>query len=469
MMLRTNKAVLAHIALGPVQVGVGKVDRHGLLDAAIGRVAGGGAGIGEQIEEAACLFGVFAHQVAGDAVIQEDAHIQVVVKVDGKGEPAFFDERQATARDVGALARSALAGALLAVLRAAARTHAGLGVHVLGRNIQDARRDGQDVEHAGLGQRGIDGLGRGVFGDDEPAARRLRATLVQVDGGGVFGQVGIVDAVAAHALALGPLATQAGILAQAVGELLRLGDEHGQRLAVAQVERGGRFAHGGVGGFVHGVRGLLLGIRTGRSLKRCGGVVERRPNFDGRFLVVGHDGDRALGLGVERAGQQSVAGERGDRRRGKLGRAAQLADKRHGVVHKRQRRLGGVCDHGGTGDGARVVQYGCGLGGAKVDKALVAGALDHALSGLARGGVNIHGHDACLAFACCRLALACLGKQLLPQSGVVQLPALKAPALACGARGAVGQNIHGLQQQTAAGARGVDQRRKGFVLVIVGR
>ena len=69
----------------------------------------------------------------------------------------------------------------------------------------------------------------------------------------------------------------------------------------------------------------------------------------------------------------------------------------------------------------------------------------------------------------CRLALARLGKQLLPQSGVVQLPALKAPALACGARGAVGQNVRGLQQQAAAGARGIDQRGEGFVLVIVGR
>ena len=169
-----------------------------------------------------------------------------------------------------------------------------------------------------------------------------------------------------------------------------------------------------------------------------GGLLERRPDFDGCLLVVGHDGDRALGLGVERAGQQSVAGERGDRRRSELGRAVQLADERHGVVHKRQRCLGRIRDHGGTGDGARVVQYGRGLSGAKIDKALVAGALDHALSGFAGGGVNIHGHDACLPLACCRLALACLGKQLLPQGGVVQLPALKAPALAGGTRGAVG-------------------------------
>ena len=119
MMLRAHKAVLAHIALCPVQVGVGKVDRHGLLDAAIGRVAGGSAGVGKQVEEAARLLGVLAHQVARDAMIQEDAHIQIVVKVDGKGESTLFDERQATARDVGALARAALAGALLTVLRAA--------------------------------------------------------------------------------------------------------------------------------------------------------------------------------------------------------------------------------------------------------------------------------------------------------------------------------------------------------------
>lgn len=71
---------------------------------------------------------------------------------------------------------------------------------------------------------------------------------------------------------------------------------------------------------------------------------------------------------MERAGQQSIAGERGDRRRGKLGRAAQLTDQRHGVVHERKRGLGGVRDHGGTGDGARVVQHGGWLGSAKVDK-----------------------------------------------------------------------------------------------------
>ena len=323
---------------------------------------------------------------------------------------------------------------------------------MLGWDIQDARRDGQNVEHAGLGQCGVDGLGRGVFGDDEPAARSLRATLVQVDSGGVVGQVGIVDAVAAHALALGPLAAQTGILAQAVGELPGLGDEHGQRLAVAQVEHGGGLGHGGSGGFVLGIRGLLLGICAGRSFECRGGVVERGPNLNSRLLVIGHDSDGARRLGMERAGHKAIAGERGDRCRSELGRAAQLADQRHGVVHERKRCLGRIRDHGGAGDSACMVQHGGGLGSAKVDKTLVAGALDHALCGLAGGGVDVYGHDARLSLACCRFALARLGKQLLPQGGVVQLPALKAPVLACGTRGAVGQNVHCLQQQTAAGA-----------------
>ena len=117
---------------------------------------------------------------------------------------------------------------------------------------------------------------------------------------------------------------------------------------------------------------------------------------------------------MERAGHKAIAGERGDRRGGKLGRAAQLADQRHGVVHERKRGLGGVCDHGGAGDGTHMVQHGGGLGGAKVDKTLEAGALDHALGSLAGGRVDVYGHDARLALARRRLALARLGKQLFP-------------------------------------------------------
>ena len=113
---------------------------------------------------------------------------------------------------------------------------------------------------------------------------------------------------------------------------------------------------------------------------------------------------------MERAGHKAIAGERGDRCRSKLGRTAKLADQRHSVVHERQRGLGGVRDDGGAGDGARVIQHGGGLGGAKIDKALVAGALDHALGGLAGGGVNVHGDDARLALTCRGFALARLGE-----------------------------------------------------------
>ena len=117
---------------------------------------------------------------------------------------------------------------------------------------------------------------------------------------------------------------------------------------------------------------------------------------------------------MERAGHKAIAGERGDRCRSEFGRAAQLADQRHGVVHERKRGLGGVCDYGGAGDSACMVQHGGWFGSAEVDETLVAGALDHTLGSLAGGGVDVYGHDARLALARRRLALARLGKQLFP-------------------------------------------------------
>lgn len=81
------------------------------------------------------LLGVLAHQVAGDAVVQEDAHVQIVVKVDGKGEAALFDEREATARDIGALADAPLPAPCLPYCEPPRERHAGLGVHMLGGNI----------------------------------------------------------------------------------------------------------------------------------------------------------------------------------------------------------------------------------------------------------------------------------------------------------------------------------------------
>ena len=103
-----------------------------------------------------------------------------------------------------------------------------------------------------------------------------------------------------------------------------------------------------------------------------------------------------------------------------------------------------------------MVQRGGGLGGAKVDKTLVAGALDHALGSLAGGGVDICGHDARLALACCRLALARSASSCSHRAASCSCQPSKPQCLACGAGAAVGQNVHGFQQQAAAGARGID-------------
>ena len=278
---------MLHVALGPVQVGVGEVDGDGLLHAGIGRIAGRGAGVGEQVEEEALAAGVLAHEAAGDAVVEEDARIQVIVEVDGEGEAALLDEGEPAGADIARGARTrALAGAvgcraaasaagfaplavlarggrsagLLAVLRAAARADTRLGEDVIGIDLQDARGEREDVEQARLGQGGIDLARCGVFGDDEPAPGRCGAALVQVDCRGVVGQVRVVNAVASHAFALRPLAAQLGDLAQAAGKLLGLGDEDGAGLAVAQVDEDGGGGGGDVGfdGVVRG-RGALSG------------------------------------------------------------------------------------------------------------------------------------------------------------------------------------------------------------------
>ena len=164
---------------------------------------------------------MLAYERARHAVVEEDAHIEVIVEVNGKSEPSFFDKRQLAARDVCAFARAAVS--LLAVLRASARLYAGLGVHVLRQHVENARGDGEDVEHACLRECVVDGLGRGIFSDDEPtlglARRRGLGALEKVDRRRVVGQVGIVNAVAAHAFATRPFATGSRIFAQTIGEL----------------------------------------------------------------------------------------------------------------------------------------------------------------------------------------------------------------------------------------------------------
>ena len=85
---------------------------------------------------------------------------------------------------------------------------------------------------------GVYGLGRRVLGDDEPAPRGLGCALKEIDGCGVVGQVGVVDAVAGDALARRPLAPQSRDLDEAAGKLLGLGHKDRDGLALANVYGG---------------------------------------------------------------------------------------------------------------------------------------------------------------------------------------------------------------------------------------
>ena len=87
-----GEAVERHVALGPVEIGVGEVYGYGFLNTRICGVAGRRARIGKEVEERASLPRMLAHEAARDAVVQEDAGVEVVVEVDRKGEAALADE-----------------------------------------------------------------------------------------------------------------------------------------------------------------------------------------------------------------------------------------------------------------------------------------------------------------------------------------------------------------------------------------
>ena len=140
-------------------------------------------------------------------------------------------------QQVGALAAQACVGVLVAlgrgrraavagVLRAAAGTGAHAQVDASWVHVQDARGDGQHVHEAPAGKLAVNALGGGVLADLQPAAAALQA-LVELDGHGVVGQIGVVDAVAADVLAAGPLGAQLGHLGQAAGKLVARGHQHG--------------------------------------------------------------------------------------------------------------------------------------------------------------------------------------------------------------------------------------------------
>ena len=264
LVLRSRKAVALHVALGPVEVSAGEVHRGGVLGAAVGRVAAGGAGVGEQVEEALGALGGLghlAHLTTHVAVVEEDARVEALGEVDLEDEAALVDEVGAggegeavraaapgagvVAAVAGACLPAVVLSAALGVLRAALGVAADAQRHVLGLHAEHDGGDGEHVEQAAVRQLGVDVLGRGVLLHHEPtavgvAAARCLACLIEVDGHGVVGQVGVVDAVAGDSLALGPLGAQLGHLLQTRGELVGVGDEHGDGGAVLEGDAGAR-------------------------------------------------------------------------------------------------------------------------------------------------------------------------------------------------------------------------------------
>ena len=229
LVVAAREAVALHVALGPVQVGAGEVDRRGVLGAAVRRVARRRARVGKQVEEALGaqrLLGHLAHAGAHVSVVEEQARVEALGEVDLEREAALVHEvRPGGKCEAVAVAAALLGLALVGVLRAALGAAAHAQGDVAGVHAHDARGDGEHVEQAAVRELVIDVLGRGVLLHDEPSgmgvcAAGLLACLIQVDGDGVVGEVCVIDAVARDVLAPRPLGTQLCDLREAGGELV---------------------------------------------------------------------------------------------------------------------------------------------------------------------------------------------------------------------------------------------------------
>ncbi|MNZ16763.1 hypothetical protein D3C78_337430 [compost metagenome] len=160
----------------------------------------GGGGVAEQVEEA--LTGRFTlNAQAHRTVIEEQAGVQVISEVDQQFDAALLHLQELA---LGALAL-VLAGTGLAL--------AALDHHPALVDAQGLRNRCQGVEQTRLGFLRVDRTWRGVF-------LHVHPILIQVDGQGVLGHVGIVQAITADVVALGPLAQLLEVLLQAVGEHL---------------------------------------------------------------------------------------------------------------------------------------------------------------------------------------------------------------------------------------------------------
>src|SRR3990172_3301971 len=87
---RAADAVEGEVLLRPVEVGVRQIHRRRRSGAALGRVDGGRPGVGEEVEETTAG-GELADQVPGEALVEEEAGVEVVAQVDEEAMAALGD------------------------------------------------------------------------------------------------------------------------------------------------------------------------------------------------------------------------------------------------------------------------------------------------------------------------------------------------------------------------------------------
>ena len=294
----------------------------------------------------------------------------------------------------------------------------------------------------------------GILGNHEPAARGRGTAFVQVDGGGVIGQVGIVDAVAGDALALRPLAALLSDFAQTARELLGLGQHDGAGLTIAQVDGGG--ARGCDSLVVCGLGVLEVTLREFDEREELGPLVVRH---DGQATAGGAEGlledvvaredgdglaDEGFPKGCARAGAQ--VGNEGEKARqlgeGDLGRVDDDAADDLGVADSGNGEFADDFLRVGLGEDHAVREAGC---------------LEDAAR--ARDGVtgNVGGKNARRAVARRVDAPERLFAQGEPRGFVVLRPCFEPPVVALEAGRAVGEDLGCLQHDAAASAAGIDQ------------
>ncbi len=470
LVLGAGEAVALHVALRPVEVGARQVDGGGVLGAAVGRVAAGGAGVGEQIEEALGSLGGLghlAHLGTHVAMVEEDARVEALGKVHLKDEATFINKvgagsqgkavRAATAAGTSSVAAGGRLGAFraaLGILRTALGAAANTQRDILGLHAEHGGGDGKHVKQATVGELEVDALGRGVLLHHEPAAVGVAAArgltcLVEVDGHGVVGQVGVVDAVAGDVLAACPLGAQLGDLLQACGELVGGGHEHRDGRAVLEGDGGAR--RGAAGGAA--LRHALVVVAGGGG--GCGHLVDAQ-----RGLVAADERVVALGGRKAKRGVQAFAKADG----GEPAALRQGVSQRRGATKRchlageflaAQPRQVANAQRSGSGD-ARERAVELGGGGRRLYLNGKAGGAKGAADGRGGAGSVVERDNAQLlgARGAGLGALVGLGHEPAPRFGVVAEPAVKAPARAQKARGAVERRTCRLNHELAGAAKG---------------